>query len=357
MRNELLWERGRGPGPLVRALSDSWGLVNRLRRWSYRKGILPSEKAPIPVISVGNLTVGGNSKTPMCAFLAKALADRGHVPAILSRGYGRKRSRMRPDPVVVSLGLGPLVPLEFSGDEPALLARLTPAMVLVSARRAPAAREAAGQGAGVAILDDGFQHLRLRRDCNILMVRAADGLGNGRVVPAGPLREPASARADADIVVTVGLGDVPPHLGRLFAPKPVFGARVEAGRLSSPDGRVRLAVQELAGKRLAAFCGLARPKAFKETLTGLGLPPVAFRAFPDHEPYGPIERRALEELLLFSRSEFLLTTQKDAVKLRDLRLPILALEARLAPSDPEGLMGAILGMLPGLKAAPAGTQG
>ncbi|MDR2339415.1 MAG: tetraacyldisaccharide 4'-kinase, partial [Deltaproteobacteria bacterium] len=345
MRDVHLWGRGGDPGPILRLMSGSWGLANTLRRKAYKKGFLNQEKAPVPLVSVGNLTVGGNAKTPMCVYLAKEFASRGLSPAVLSRGYGRERSRLRPDPVVVSLGLGPLVPLEFAGDEPYLIARLSSAMVLVSAKRAPAALEAADQGADVLILDDGFQHLGLARDLDIVMIQGENGLGNGHVIPAGPLREPAGAIEDADMLVYVGDGGPPDPVATLAQKKPLFTAKVVASGISSLSDGETLPLDYLSGKRFAAFCGLARPQGFRDTMANLGLAPVAFRAFPDHEPYGPRELRALDELLRFSRSEFLLTTLKDAVKLKGLRIPTFALETGLEPSDPVRLMDSVLGRL------------
>ncbi|MDR2406211.1 MAG: tetraacyldisaccharide 4'-kinase [Deltaproteobacteria bacterium] len=349
MRSELFWKEKTKGGYLVRAASYTWGALNSLRRRLYQYGLLPSQKAPLPLISVGNLTVGGSAKTPMAIYLAGELIRRGLNPAVLSRGYGRKRSRLYPDPVLVSLGLGPLVALDYSGDEPQLVAKLTRSMVLVSKKRSLAAAEAVKQGADCLILDDGFQHLSLKRDLDILMFQGEKPLGNGRVLPAGPLRENISAAAAADIFVVVGNGEtpeVPKSIRNLSSDKPIFTAKIEAGAFSSLRGQKRLEVDFLKGKRLSAFCGLARPQLFKKTLLNLGLEPVAFRAFRDHEPYGPMERKALEDLLNFSRSEYLLTTLKDSIKLEDMKLPILALESALVPTDAPAFLKAVLEKLP-----------
>jgi tetraacyldisaccharide 4'-kinase len=342
MRNELLWGKDRPANPVTRAMSGIWGLVNGLRRKAYKKGFIASEEAGAPVISVGNLTVGGNAKTPMCIFLANQLTGRGYTPAVLSRGYGRGRSSEFRDPVLVSLGLGPLAPLEYSGDEPQLVARLTQAMVIVANKRLLAAREAVRQGADVLVLDDGYQHLGLKRNVDILMLQAENCLGNGLVLPAGPLREPVSAIKDADILVSVGQDAVPPGIARMAGERPAFAAVTRPTAISTLNGDCRMDLKFLQGRRFAAFCGLARPLNFKNAIGSLGLEPVAFRAYPDHEPYGPIETRELKELLNFSRSEYLLTTLKDAVKLRDLELPILVLESELAPVDPAGLVREVL---------------
>ncbi|MDR2200459.1 MAG: tetraacyldisaccharide 4'-kinase [Deltaproteobacteria bacterium] len=341
MLSDELWNKDRQASPVTGVLAAAYGLAAGARRLAYQKGLFGREKAPLPVVSVGNLTVGGNAKTPMCVYLANEFLKKGLVPAVLSRGYGRKKSRFRPDPLTVSLGLGPLAPPEHAGDEPHLIASLTRAMVFVSGKRIRAAREAARQGARILILDDGFQHLSIQRDLDILMFRADNPLGNGRLLPAGPLREPLRAAAAADLFVSAGAGGVPPAVRRLAGGRPLFSAELKGGRLASLKDSTPLEAASLKGRRLAAFCGVADPGSFKNTLNSLGLTPVAFLAFPDHEPYLPKARGELERLLKFSRSEFLLTTRKDAVKLKDLDLPVLVLDVELVPNEPEKFLQAV----------------
>jgi tetraacyldisaccharide 4'-kinase len=297
------------------------------------------------VISVGNLTVGGSGKTPMCVFLANALSRRGWTPAIVSRGYGRKRSMAVPDPVLVSAGDGPLIPWELSGDEPCLMAGETRALILCSRDRLTGVREAARLGADLAILDDGFQHLRLARDVDILMFQADSHLGNGLVLPAGPLREPPAASGDAHLLCSVGR-HIHPSLERLACGRPLFRLRPEATGLRNPRTGASLGPAALAGVKFSAFCGIASPRGFRKALASLGLVPAAFKAFPDHCPYGPAERDFLGKLLRFTGSRVLLTTAKDAVKLRDLRAPLLILEAAPVPDEPEALLDAIEALLP-----------
>ncbi|MDR1312686.1 MAG: tetraacyldisaccharide 4'-kinase [Deltaproteobacteria bacterium] len=345
MRVEGIWSRDTPPPSFLKVLGGAWGSLMSRRRELYRKGALRSRKAPVPVISVGNLTVGGSGKTPMCVFLANALADRGWSPAVVSRGYGRRRALALPDPVLVSAGDGPLVPWELSGDEPALIAQESGAMVLVSADRLKAAVEAARLGADVVVLDDGYQHLKIRRDVDILMFQSENHLGNGRVLPAGPLREPLSASDDADILCAVGR-HVHPALERLAKGRPLFRLRPTPLRLKDPRSGASWGFSALEGVKFSAFCGIARPWGFRKAMAGLGLMPAAFKAFPDHCPYGPGERDFLEKLFRFTGSKALLSTAKDAVKLRELKAPLLVLEAAPVPDEPESLVDAILERLP-----------
>jgi tetraacyldisaccharide 4'-kinase len=340
------------------------------RRLSYAHGLAKSHRSGLPVISVGNITLGGNAKTPMCAYLAKLFSGQGLAPAILSRGYGRETLRHSPDPLLVSHGQGPLYGPEICGDEPFALSQECQAKIILSRKRAKAARMAESLGCGLIILDDGFQHLSLHRDADIVLLRASQApAGNGRVIPAGPLREPLWALGAAHIILALEpfgqpdmegpkgpaqdkpwLGLIPPG-PKLFRAslRPAGFRELEAYDRPGPLGEEGLLPLDYPrGRRLAAFCGLGWPGSFKGSLRDLGLSPVAFRAFPDHAPYGERERAGLRDMFRFSRADCLLTTQKDAVKLKGLGLPALALEVRLEPSHPEGLAAAIWERIRGL---------
>jgi tetraacyldisaccharide 4'-kinase len=340
------------PVPALRPLGRLYGWLARLRREAYEAGLLRPARAALPVVSVGNLTAGGNGKTPMCAFLANALAARGLRPAILSRGYGR--ARPAPDPLVVSRGDGPLVPAEISGDEPRLLAGLTRAVVVCARRRSAAAEAAAGLGADVLILDDGFQHLALARDLDILRLRSPDPLAGGLVIPAGRLREPAGAHRRADVLVALqspappveagpegpgrgaarpgspgpgGLFDIEEDAGgvadaeagdepaRLAGWRPLFRAALVPTGWRPLAGGPLLKPEALAGLPAAAFCGLANPESFRRTLASLGVSPAGFLALPDHARYGGRERGEIRRWAARLGPDYLLTTAKDAVKL------------------------------------------
>jgi tetraacyldisaccharide 4'-kinase len=314
--------------------------VTAFRAGLYAGGFFKTVKVERPVVSVGNLSVGGSRKTPMCAWLANALNDLGLKTAILSRGYGRKKNFFLKEPVLVSAGSGPLVQPEVSGDEPYLLAGLTGSMVLVCSRRVRAALEAQRLGADILILDDGFQHLALHRDVNILMLAGRFPLGNGRVLPAGPLRENLSAGCRAHLLVADrNSGSVNPWS------LPVFKASLKLRGLKFLHSESRLPVEAVKSRRMAAFSGLARPGDFKNTLLSWGLNPVVFQSWPDHTAYDRTILKGLTELYLNSRADYLLTTAKDAVKLSGLSWPTLVLETELEPEEPDKLLGAVLGRL------------
>ncbi|HUF55522.1 MAG TPA: tetraacyldisaccharide 4'-kinase, partial [Thermohalobaculum sp.] len=284
-------------------------------------------RAGIPVVCVGNLTAGGAGKTPVSAWLAARLEAQGLSPHILSRGHGgRREGPHRVDPVGDTA--------REVGDEPLMLAALAP--VWVARDRVAGARAAAAAGAGVVIMDDGFQNPGLAKDVSLLVVDAGQGFGNGRTIPAGPLREPVAAGlARADAVVLIGeerarerlldrwplLRDTEMHLARL------------APRRTGLD---------LAGEPVVAFAGIGRPEKFFETLRGMGAEPVACVAFSDHYVYPP---EVLRRLLRQARSQgaMLVTTEKDAVRLpAAFRPEVVVVQVALEPEDPDALARAVL---------------
>ena len=344
------------PGPFLRAalspLSGLYGAVLAARARLYRSGRLRSARVSRPVVSVGNLTFGGTGKTPFVLFLARRLRFEGKSPAILSRGYGR-RSRGR---VVVSDGNGPIVGPDRGGDEPVAMARRLPAVpVVVAERRVEAAQEAIALGADLLLLDDGYQHLALERDVNILLLDAADPFGGGRLPPAGTLREPLSALGRADAFVFTRVDRASPsaaaraELSRRNPDAPVFTARIRATGLSDESGAA-LTSPALTGRRFVAVCGIAHPQAFVASLRELELAPEEVLAFPDHHRYGRRDLARIRAAADRTGSAWIATTEKDAVKLAGkttlpivvVRLEVDVLEAdffpclleRLAGSDP-----------------------
>lgn len=259
----------------------------------------PASPAPAPVVCVGNPTVGGSGKTPTVQWIASRLAAEGRHPAILTRGYGGSLA----GPVRVVPGRHG--PAEV-GDEPLLHAARFP--TIVSGDRPAGAALAVAEGADVIVMDDGFQNPSLAKDLSILVVDAAAGLGNGRVLPAGPLRASfAPQLAMADALVLVGEGDAGDRLAE---------AALHVGR---PVIRARLAVPEavrsrIAGRDLLAFCGIGRPEKFVETLGAAGARNAVLRPFADHHAY--VDADAERLLAEAGRTGLpLVTTEKDAVKL------------------------------------------
>jgi tetraacyldisaccharide 4'-kinase len=270
----------------------------------------------LPVVSVGNLTFGGTGKTPTVLALAEDLIKRGHHPAVLTRGYGRTGSQ----PLVLT---GPEVHASVSdaGDEPLELAQRLPGVpIIIDADRVRGCRRAADIGADIVILDDGFQHLRLHRDLNLVLVDAGDPWGGDSLPPGGRLREPVSAigRASAVIVTKVDPeATEPPRdiVGRILSlcPKmPIIGARLVPQRLRTEEGWMDPA--RLRGRRVFAVAGLGRPEGFRTLLESAGATIVGHRWFPDHHPYDTRDR----DWIMTEASKHdavVVTTAKDAVKL------------------------------------------
>jgi tetraacyldisaccharide 4'-kinase len=327
-----------------RGLAQGYGAGVRMRVHLWRSGRQKPWALPKPVISVGNLTVGGAGKTPMTAYLARGLVRRGRKPAVISRGY-RRESR---DPVtVVSDGLRVLAEPDRVGDEPYLLAEtLVGVPVLVGPDRHRVGRAAIDRfDPDVLILDDGYQHLALARDLNLLLLDAERPWANGRLLPAGPLREPKSAagRADAFILTrsSVARPEAAAGLAEDFPDRPIFAAHHRPTEVAQVDGADLRPADYLAGRRVGAFCGLCRPQALARTLEDLGAEVMFLVGWPDHFRPGPSDLRHIENLAAREEVDEVVTTAKDAVKLdqtpwgHDLKKWILKVEMTLWDREDE----------------------
>ncbi len=308
--------------------SRIWSLGAALHRAWYRHGPGRAARLPCKVLSVGNLVVGGSGKTPTTAWIANALRARGHRVAVASRGYG---GRSRAEVELVSDGRRVHGRFESSGDEPMWLASRAPGVpVLVGRRRDLVGRYAvAALDTQLLLLDDGFQHHRLARDLDLLTFHGASGLGNGRVLPRGPLREGLRALARADAVIVVD-GPMPARdAARIRAH--TCGAEWFELRRSPQDlrplaGGPRRPPQTLAGEQVGVLSGIAHPDALRESVQRLGARVVAKRAFPDHHRYRPGDFTELA-----SEAPLWVTTEKDAGKIQPawaagIELLVLALE-------------------------------
>ncbi len=278
----------------------AYGEVMRMRRWAYAAGVYKSFAASVPVISVGNLTAGGSGKTPFVAMLAEKMLAAGKRPAILLRGYRAE---------------------DGVSDEGELYRKIVPrAIVVEGGDRVRSAVKAVELGADTILLDDGFQHLQLRRDLDIVLVDAMSPWGGGTPIPGGLLREPKSTLRKAGVVVVTRSDQVSPEkLSQLtaeiqfLAPSiPVFMARHLPFSLRKSTGK-KLDLSELSGRKVLALCGIARPEAFGKTLTSLGAEVVAIVAVKDH---AGLEYRVLRNALSLAEKEgaLLIVTEKDAVK-------------------------------------------
>lgn len=284
----------------------------------------PDWRAPVPVICIGNLTAGGAGKTPTAIAVLERLSAMGVAAHAVTRGHGGTAGRAGA-PHLVSMTDDPAL----TGDEPQLLAAFAP--VWVSADRAAGARAAVAAGAEAIVLDDGFQNPGLAKDLSILVVDAETGFGNGRPIPAGPLREHVPAGlARADAVALLGADDA---RARALAQWPALSARpVLAGRVVPRDIGI-----DWAGQRVVAFAGIARPEKFFATLRSLGVDLIAAHGFPDHAPFPP---RALRRLSAEAAraGAMLVTTEKDAVRLpASFRGRAMPLPVHLAWTDPAAL--------------------
>ncbi len=283
-------------------MSRVFGAAVALRSRLYDSGVLGVRRLNHPVISVGNLTIGGTGKTPLVIELARRLSDAGHRPVILSRGYWRRSRGV----VVVSRGRGPEVDWSVSGDEPQLMAiRLPGVAVVVGNDRYAAGRRAEQEGLGdLFLLDDGFQHRKLHRDVDLVAIDPAEWAGPDTLLPTGRWREPRSAiRRATAACVQRGLGDLGEEVD---APVPAFDVDTVV------DGFVRdgelYPVDHLAGCRVTGFAGIAKPERFFRTLERLGVEVVERRAFPDHHRFA---KKDLERL----GGDVQITTEKDAIRL------------------------------------------
>jgi tetraacyldisaccharide 4'-kinase len=285
-------------------LSYAFGAIAGLRRLAYRKGWKQAWRAPVPVIVVGNVTVGGTGKTPLVLAIAQHLSATGWHPGIVSRGYGRRESGATP------LQVEPDADPGTTGDEPLLLRRQAGCPVWVGRRRAAAAQALlrAHPDVNVLLSDDGLQHLALGRDIE-LVVTDLRGPGNGWLLPAGPLREPWNRRRDATLGPAASLSGAPPHGANVGASR--FALQRKLGMVRQLATGQQLSLQDFlamhAGQDLAAAAGIGHPEQFFGMLRQAGASLTTTLALPDHHAFGadpflPIQACAV------------LITEKDALK-------------------------------------------
>lgn len=311
MREPAFWWRGRGTAAtLLAPLAAGYGAV---AAWRMRRR---GSDLDLPVLCAGNLTVGGAGKTPTALALGRMLREAGEKPFFLSRGYGGRLA----GPVQVDPTLHRAADV---GDEPLLLARCAP--TIVAHDRVAGARLARTAGAHAVVMDDGFQNPSLVKDCAIVVVDGRRGVGNGKILPAGPLRAPLAAQLDrAHVMLVIG---EPSGAAGVTAAAAERGIPIFYGRLQ-PDPA---AIAALSGRKLLAFAGIGDPDKFFATLKAAGLEVRVRRSFPDHHRY-----RAEEAAALLARADgenlSLVTTEKDSVRLDgDDALAALAERAHALP--------------------------
>jgi tetraacyldisaccharide 4'-kinase len=289
-RVEAFWYGSSPFAVLLQPLSWLFQAAVCLRRLAYRAGLRRQVRLPVPVIIVGNLTVGGTGKTPVAIWLADCLTGAGYRPGIVSRGYGGRRQE---NGVVVTAASDPIE----VGDEPIVIARRTGCLVCVARDRSRAAKILIDQGADIILADDGLQHYGLGRDFEIVVIDGERGLGNGRLLPAGPLRESAARLAEVDLVLINGQGN-DDIAGYRFNLVPDGAA--------SLDGRQRRPLTEFAGQQVWAVAGIGNPARFLQMLENAGIN-ADLVSVPDHGRISLADLQSAERRLV-------LMTEKDAIK-------------------------------------------
>jgi tetraacyldisaccharide 4'-kinase len=328
-RLSALWYREHPAASLLQPLAWSYGAVLAARRRAYESGWLRSESAGKPVVVVGNLTVGGTGKTPLVIWLARELGAQGLKVGIVSRGYGRRDGQLRTVEAASDW--------REVGDEPLIVARRSGCPTIVGADRVAAARSLAARGVDVIVADDGLQHLRLARDCEIVVIDGMRGFGNGRLLPAGPLREPVVQLWHADVVVVNGAREHA-SLAQALPPQGTLAMALVPQEAVRLDARApRRALAEFRGQRAHAVAGIGNPQRFFASLRAQGIELIE-HAFPDHHAFAAAQLAFADELPV-------LMTEKDAVKcmaFADARLWYVPVTAELAAADARELLARVL---------------
>ena len=322
---------GDAPVPLpARAGEAVYRAAVAARTAMYRRRLLRARHPGVPVIVVGNITAGGTGKTPLTIALVERLRAAGWTPGVASRGYGRDGD----DPLWVDAE----TPAHRGGDEPVLIARRTKAKVRVDRRRAAAAHDLAAAGCDVIVCDDGLQHYALARDLEIEVVDARRRYGNGRLIPAGPLREPVERAGRCDFrVVNLGDGAGSPEFGEWPMRLTVADAVPLVGRRTRP-------LAAFAGQRVHAVAGIGDPARFFHTLKARGIAVVP-HAFGDHHEFRPAD-------LDFASPLPILMTEKDAVKCAAFA-PDQAFAVPVHAELPEAFWAAVLDRIARTRSTPA----
>ncbi|HEX9422823.1 MAG TPA: tetraacyldisaccharide 4'-kinase [Pyrinomonadaceae bacterium] len=331
-------------------LSTIYSAVTRMRLAAYQRGWFSVARLPVPVVSVGNLTTGGTGKTPLVEWVCRAIANSGSASGVwegkricvLTRGYGRESPKTQ---VVVSNGIDLLAGERDAGDEPFLLARN---LLGIAAVIANPNRVAAGQWAleelntEVFVLDDGFQHLRLARDLDIVTIDATNPWGGGSLLPYGRLREPRSGLSRADCIVLTRAAQVEDSASikkaveRLAGAVPIFSAHMETSRIRRLEGE-DVDQETLQAEQLGAFCGVGNPQSFFSHLRHEGIALAFTHAFSDHHNYKQLELEALVKEARARGAIGLITTAKDATRLSSLKLElpcyVLEIQIRIGEED------------------------
>jgi len=310
-------------GAALYLISLVFRVVIGLRKILYQYGMLTSRSLPCKVVSVGNITLGGTGKTPLVVSLAGFLSEKGMRPAVVSRGYGRKDESQT---LIVSDERAVLTDTETGGDEPVLIGSKLPGVpVVVGCNRKAAAQNAIQRfNASVVILDDGFQHFRLKRDLDIALVDATDPFGNGKIFPAGILREPIEAlrRAQAVIITrsdaVASIEALKSRIGRVTTARIFTSFQRPLDLVDDCTGELK-PLSALRETRVLAFSGIARPESFTSLLETLGAVVSGECIYPDHYQFKKADLATIFKKAADDGVTMIVTTEKDAVRLRTLK--------------------------------------
>jgi tetraacyldisaccharide 4'-kinase len=333
---------------LGRPFSPLYSSIMRLRSFLYARHFFRRYRLEVPVISVGNLTMGGTGKTPTVSFFASFLQSQGYKPAIISRGYGGAAgNRVN----VVSDGTTFFLDAKEAGDEPRLMAETLPGIPVLTGivRVLPCRHAIHALGCNVLLLDDGFQHLAVDRDINIVLFSADTLAGNSRVFPGGDLREPVAALNRADVFLLTGITTLNKKRAERFAAllqnrfpgKPVFYSTYVPSAAKNEKDQTLHALSTLPSP-LYGFCGIARPEAFQQSLAGQQIPLSGFTSLKDHQRYTPRILQQIEKNALSSGAHGIITTAKDMVKLKDCHFNLPFFSLQMETRIDEGLKSFIL---------------
>ncbi len=309
-------------------LSAIYGKIMNLRNTLYDAGVFETHDLGTRTISVGNITTGGTGKTPLVAYIAEVLAARGEKVCILTRGYGRVEKKQR---VLISDGDRVLADAATGGDEPVELAQklLGKAIIIADADRVSAAEWALRKfGVTTFVLDDGFQHRKVKRDLDIVCIDATNPCDRGRMLPLGRLREPLAGLARADCIIMTrsdlvdDITELRARLTKWNSDAVMFEAKNVISSITPIEdfhAKTQRSQSKSMSGRAFAFCGVGNPESFFEQLKRAGVEPVATKSYADHHFYSQADVSEIEASAKSYGAEVLLTTAKDAVKISNLK--------------------------------------
>lgn len=325
----------------LRPLSWLFGKAVGFRDYGYTQGWFRQEKLPVKVISIGGITVGGAGKTPVVRHLARALADAGERVAILSRGYGRKSKGA----VVISDGTDLLLDWEAAGDEPYFLASALPDVaVIVGSNRVEAGHLALQTcQSTVLLLDDGFQHRRLARDIDIVVLDSTYPDGNSQMLPTGPLREPLEAiqRAHAIILTRVDqckdISSVRRRIAQMYPDAPTIETSYRPVGLRRLSDDTKMSLDQLQDRPVVTLSGIANPQSFERTVEQSGARIIHTMRYIDHHPFIPSEIYTANQIATENQADWIITSEKDAVRIPKAsdrsRLILLEIELQITQGE------------------------